>query len=305
VLGHSNLHGVKIDFVSTVQKKRTTMTQQDTGKFRTNMKDQYYTNAGVAKECVERLLDFIPNARDYQWIEPSAGNGVFLKCLPESIEKVGIDIDPKGELILKGDFLQWHPTTKRPRIFFGNPPFGSQSSLVIKFIKHASHFADAIGFILPRSFLKPSMSRHFPPFFHCIYTEELPKYSFEVNGKRYNVPCIFQIWTKQETPRDIPEAVKEIGFAYKKPTESFDFVCKRVGGQAGRCFIDSTRIFNKKHDKDYNYFLELDSSLKAHTKEIIEQMNNHIFPSNTTGFRSLSKSEINEVLNPIVQQFVS
>ena len=36
---------------------------------------------------------------------------------------------------------------------------------------------------------------------------------------------------------------------------------------------------------------------------IIEEMNNHVFPSNTTGFRSLTKSEINEILNQILASY--
>jgi hypothetical protein len=274
---------------------------QDTGKFRTNTKDQYYTKQVIAAQCVKTLLEVIPESSSYQWIEPSAGNGVFLKCLPESIDKLGIDIDPKSPDILKGDFLQWQPTTDKPRLFFGNPPFGSQSGLAKKFIHHAATYGNILAFILPRSFVKPSMSRAFPPLFHCIHTEELPKSSFEVNGKSYNVPCIFTIWQKQTSPREIQQSVKEVGFTYVKPTESFDFVCKRVGGEAGKCLAKDVRAFDKKHDKDYNYFIQLDPNLRPYTEDIIETMNLHVFPSNTTGFRSLSKSEINEVLNEILQ----
>ena len=275
--------------------------EQDTGKFRINTKDQYYTKKPIATQCVKTILEKLPGVSSYQWIEPSAGNGVFLKCLPSHIDKFGIDIDPKSLGILKGDFLQWQPTSDKQRLFFGNPPFGSQSSLAKKFIQHAAAHGSVIAFILPRSFVKPSMSRAFPPLFHCLHTEELPKSSFEVNGKSYNVPCIFQIWQKQTTERELPQAVKEVGFTYVKPSESFDFVIKRVGGEAGKCLSKDTRVFDKKHDKDYNYFIQLDTKYKPYTQDVIETMNMHIFPSNTTGFRSLSKSEINEVLNQILQ----
>jgi hypothetical protein len=273
---------------------------QDTGKFRTNTKDQYYTKQAIATQCVKTILEKVPEVASYQWIEPSAGNGVFLNCLPSNIDKLGIDIDPKSSGILKGDFLEWQPTTDKLRLFFGNPPFGSQSSLAKKFIQHAAEYGTVIAFILPRSFVKPSMSRAFPLLFHCLYTEELPKHSFEVNGKRYDVPCIFQIWQKKTTEREIPQAVKEVGFMYVKPSETFDIVCKRVGGEAGKCMAKDTRVFDKKHDKDYNYFIQLEEQFRPYTQDILETMNMHIFPSNTTGFRSLSKSEINEVLNEIL-----
>ena len=41
----------------------------------------------------------------------------------------------------------------------GNPPFGRQSSLAIKFIKKSCSFSDTISFILPKSFKKDSMKK--------------------------------------------------------------------------------------------------------------------------------------------------
>lgn len=271
---------------------------QDTGKFRTNTKDQYYTKQSIAKECVDEILSVFPQTRAFQWIEPSAGNGVFLKCLPDTIDKVGIDIDPKDGSIVKGDFLQWSPTTTKQRIFFGNPPFGRQGSSAKKFIQHAATYAHFIAFILPRSFVKPSMSRAFPLQFHCILTKQLPKDSFEVNGTSYDVPCVFQIWERKETPRALPEAVTEEGFQFVKRDDSFDFVCKRVGGLAGRCTTGDKEEFNPQ----YHYYIKLDDEYKPFQEKIIDSMNSHTFPSNTVGPRSLSKSEICEVLNQIVQQ---
>jgi hypothetical protein len=274
-------------------------TLQDTGKFRTNTKDQYYTCASVAKHCVKRIVYLVTNGSTYQWIEPSAGNGVFLKCLPDSYDKVGIDLDPKCADILKGDFLTWQPTTQKPRIFFGNPPFGRQGSLAKKFIQHSATYGTIIAFILPRSFVKPSMSRSFPPLFHCKHTEELGKDAFEVNGKPYSVPCVFQIWIKEATPRELPVPIKEEGFRYMKKEDGFDFACKRVGGQAGKCLIGE----KDKFDKEYYYFIQLDAAYKPHLADILEEMNKHVFPSNTTGFRSLTKSEINEILNQILASY--
>jgi predicted RNA methylase len=276
------------------------MTQQDTGKFRTNTKDQYYTNTSVAKECVDHILVKLPHTKDFQWIEPSAGNGSFLKAIPKEFDRIGIDIDPKAIGILKGDFLEWSPTTSKKRIVFGNPPFGRQSSLAKGFIKHACSFADVVAFILPRSFVKPSMSRAFPLPFHCIFSEEISKNAFEVNGQSYDVPCIFQIWEKRNENRKEVSAVKEEGFQYVKSTETYHIAFKRVGGLAGQCSAPPG-TFNPQ----YHYFLKLDEANIPYCKKIIEQVNQHVFPSNTVGPRSLSKSEANEVLNVILQEISS
>lgn len=275
--------------------------KQDTGKFRKNTKDQYYTKSSVAKKCVDLLITSLTQAETYQWIEPSAGNGSFLKVLPSTYDKIGIDLEPKGDGILGGDFLQWSPTSEKRRVFFGNPPFGRQGSLAKAFIKHASLYADFIAFILPRSFVKPSMSRAFPRKFHCIYSQELEKNAFEVNEEEYDVPCVFQIWEKKVEDRVIQAPVKEEGFEYVKYGEQFHIAFKRAGGLAGKCYYaDADAVYNPQ----YHYFLKLDHEYLPHIKNIVDRVNAHTFPSNTVGPRSLSKSEANEVLNRVLASMV-
>ena len=258
--------------------------------------------SSVAKQCVEKVLCLFPPASSYQWIEPSAGNGVFLRALPDSItDKVGIDIDPKSAEIQRADFLTWTPTGPGPRVFFGNPPFGRQGSLAKSFIKHSATHAQLIAFILPRSFVKPSMSKAFPLAFHCVYTVDIEKNAFEVNDNSYDVPCVFQIWEKRTYPREIPPPIKESGFTYVKKTDTFHIACKRVGGLAGKCYPCSPTASLDYH-AEYHYFLRLDENHISQLQYIIDAMNAHVFPSNTVGPRSLSKSEINEVLNLVLTQ---
>jgi hypothetical protein len=269
---------------------------QDTGKFRTNTKDQYYTKVTVAKDCIDRIIATCPEASDYQWVEPSAGNGSFLKALPRSIKSIGIDLDPKMDGVLKGDFLAWEPSSHTKRVFFGNPPFGKQGSLAKQFIQHAAKYADVIAFILPKSFVKPSMSRAFPSKFHCILEKELPKDSFEVNSVAYDVPCVFQIWQKKDTDRLKLDVVKEVGFKYVKSSEPYTIAFRRVGGKAGTCYLAGSETFSIQS----HYFLKLDDKYIPHLNRIVELVNKHVFPSNTVGPRSLSKGEANEVLVSIL-----
>ena len=274
--------------------------EQDTGKFRKNTKDQYYTKSSVAKKYVDIILQRLPQTASYQWIEPSAGNGTFLKNLPATVDKLGIDLEPKGDGIQQGNFLDWIPVTDKKRIFFGNPPFGRQGSLAKAFIKHASAAcgAEVIAFILPRSFVKPSMSRAFPLRFHCIFSEEIEKNAFEVNKTEYDVPCVFQIWEKRGTDREVPVAAVEDGFQYVKHGQPFHIAFKRVGGLAGQCAPSNGTDYNPQ----FHYFLKLDEDYVPYIKKIIDVVNGHVFPSNTVGPRSLSKGEANEVLNRTLQE---
>ena len=277
------------------------MEQQDTGRFRQNTKEQYYTKSPIAKRCVDLVLKLLPETASFQWVEPSAGAGAFLNNLPNTFDKIGIDLDPKSPNIQQGDFLEWTPpppTASERRIFFGNPPFGRQSSLAKSFIKRASQYGSAIAFILPRSFVKPSMSNVFPLLFHCIHSEELEKNAFEVNGAEYDVPCVFQIWQKKSVKRVVAPASKEDGFEYVKPGQPFHIAFKRVGGLAGKCSTDITLEYNPQ----YHHFLKLHDEYLPNIKNIVDSINAHTFPSNTVGPRSLSKSEINEVLNRILRE---
>lgn len=264
---------------------------QDIGKKRVNTKDQYYTKKCVAQSLIETIKKEVTNYESYQWIEPSAGNGSFYldSC-------IALDIEPKHPNVIKKDFLQYINTDiDKPILIYGNPPFGKQSSLAKKFIKHAITFAEIIAFILPRSFIKPSMSKVFPLNFHCIYSKELEKDSFEVNEKSYDVPCVFQIWMKKNVKRDETKKVIPDGFSYVK-CDSYDISIRRVGVYAGKAMLYQ----KKKPSVQSHYFIKLDDSSK---KELyVKKINNHTFPSNTVGPRSLSKSEINEVLNKLMKE---
>jgi hypothetical protein len=293
---------------------------QDTGKHRTNIKDQFYTSPSVAKKCIQILISNLHDAAlqsplpvlplsAYLWVEPSAGNGAFLNNIPNTYDKIGIDIEPRSANILKQDFLTWMPpeTNQKPVIIFGNPPFGRQSSLAKSFIAHSCSFASTsmIAFILPRSFVKPSMSCAFDSHFHCIHSSDVESNAFVLggDGTPYDVPCVFQIWQKRSMPRIMPEKITEKGFQYVKETEPRDIVIRRVGVYAGRCF-DGKNINNNsatEYNKQTHYFIKLDGQpALQHIKQIVEKINAHVFPSNTTGPRSLSKPEINIVLNAII-----
>lgn len=274
---------------------------QDTGKFRTNTKDQFYTAPAVAKRCVTAILEKFPQAvaSDWLWIEPSAGSGAFLTAVPNGVEKVGIDLEPASTTVQKEDFLTWEPPTGKQIVLFGNPPFGRQSSLAKAFIVKGCRFAKIIAFILPKSFVKPSMNKAFDMKFHCRLSMELEPDSFLLNGVAYDVPCVFQIWERMDMEREAVVAVEPIGFRYVKSTNEgrYDFVFRRVGVYAGRCHKAEAGVV---YSAQTHYFIKLDDGLVGRCDEVVKKVSDHVFPSNTVGPRSLSKPEANEVINQIL-----
>jgi hypothetical protein len=281
-------------------------TKQDTGKFRKNTKDQFYTNVSVATSCIHCLMTKLPSTTDYAWIEPSAGNGSFLHNIPSTIEKIGFDLEPMAHDIQKQDYLLWEPPPllkNKKIVVIGNPPFGRQSSLAKSFITKSCEFATIIAFILPKSFTKPSMFRIFDARFHCIDSVELEKNAFVINGSPHDVPCVFQIWQKMDTNREMDVKVEPRGFTYVKPfcngsVSLYHIAFRRVGGLAGKCYMYKTA--GNEFNIQTHYFIRFDDNIVPYMNHIIEKINSTIFPSNTVGPRSISKPEANVVINHII-----
>lgn len=164
-------------------------------------KDQFFTPSSTANYCyskfVETIIQYGESESDYYYVEPSAGSGSFLKYLPKD-RKIGFDIEPRCNEIVKQDFLEWKPSQKRKFIVIGNPPFGLRGQLALKFINHSSDFADFVCFILPQLFESDGKGspRKRIKTMNLIHSEKLDT-SFETpHGKDIEVECIFQIWSK-------------------------------------------------------------------------------------------------------------
>lgn len=174
--------------------------------------DQFYTSDDVAASCIEKVRGVLPRIgikdRDVFYLEPSAGDGAFLRA----IEKVdparkllvfGCDIDPKRDDILKRDFLSDsiadHLPTGKVVVSVGNPPFGRKGKLASAFINKAFEYSQVVCFVLPIQFNKYSGHNQVVPQAKLVFNEPLPDGCFVFNGKPYSVRSCFQVWTTRET----------------------------------------------------------------------------------------------------------
>lgn len=266
--------------------------RQNTGLKRTTL-DKYYTAPHIVELCTKLFKQNIEFSESDLCIEPSAGNGSFITSIKSLFDTYYFyDIKPEHPEVIEQDFLtsdfSEFTSGKNVKIHtIGNPPFGRQSSLAIKFIKKTCLFADTISFILPRSFKKDSMKKHFEKHFHLKVEIDLPDGSFIVNGNPHSVPCVFQIWEKREYERPLPEVLKPVGFKFVKKNEVPDVSFRRVGVYAGKFSQD---IDNKSPQS--HYFIKLlDSEI---TLETLEKMNSLNFKNkdDTVAARSISKQEL-------------
>lgn len=244
--------------------------------------DKFYTKTEVVDECLGIL-----NLLDYDLvIEPSAGNGAFSDKIPGCL---AFDINPEAPDILQQDWFEY----KRERnpeekiLVVGNPPFGQQNQLALRFINHAAEFADSVAFVLPRSFKKYSVKNRINKHLHLSKEITLPAKAFLLNGEDYGVPCVFQVWEWKEELRPVLERrMSSQYFSFVKKEESPDCRIQRVGGNSGKASSDLDRSAAS------NYFIKIKAPVNV--ERFIEYVNSLEFPGREYGVgpRTLSKDEL-------------
>ena len=259
--------------------------------------DRFYTNDNL----VDSLLKEIDINKYELVIEPSAGGGAFSNKIPNCL---AFDIKPQHSSIIQQDFLQYKYTgdIKREKILcIGNPPYGRQSSLALKFIKKCTDFADTIAFILPLSFKKPSVQIKVPLAYSVDKQIDLNWDSFTLNGNPYEVPCVFQIWNNKYKKRIIEPPIRSVGYNYVNKDGDPHFTIRRVGVYAGRAFFDLNKC------EQSHYFIQTYPTLPtSRLSQVINRLNDYVWMhNNTVGPRSISKPELNTVLNPIIADAMS
>lgn len=263
--------------------KLTNSNRQGTTKSLGNkeINDKFYTKSSIAKSCIN-LIDL---SKYDLIIEPSAGNGSFSNQIPNV---KAFDLKPECDNIIQSDWFLLDKNQFKNFsniLVIGNPPFGNQGSLALKFIKESS-FANTIAFILPKSFKKDSIKNRIPLNFWLEKEIDLPVNSFTLNGEDYSVNCVFQVWNKRDELR-IKKKFKTTSkyFSFVDKAKA-DFRIQRVGGRAGEASKDLNRSTAS------NYFIKNKSDKT--TDEFINIVNSIIFPTlnDTVGPRSLSKDEL-------------
>lgn len=200
--------------------------------------DQFYTRPDVAAACMVEVMG-ATGGKAALWLEPSAGTGAFLDLLPRP--RLGLDLEhlvDHPEIAGGQDFLAWHEwrSLPKPIVTVGNPPFGRNASLALRFLNHAMKFSDHVCMILPRTFEKEAMQAKVNERFHLESSTPLAPFSFIHDGKPYDVPCCFQIWKRipDHGTRASPDRnLRHSHFRFVELPEDADFAFQRVGARAG------------------------------------------------------------------------
>lgn len=248
--------------------------------------DQFFTRADIAERCAGIAIEeALKRHSNFYWVEPSAGAGAFLRNLPRP--RFGIDIAPKDAEVAAGDFLTWSPARHVGRIaVVGNPPFGKNASLAVRFFNKAATFADLIAMVVPKTFQKASTHRKLDPHMRLAREVEIERDAFVFDGGTYDVPTSFQVWVRDATARSLargPTTHSDFEFTL---SASAHFAFQRVGARAGLVSTEGLLKSPQSH-----YFMRAKSKT-VDVRAVLSRIDWEPIKCRTAGNPSIGKGEL-------------
>lgn len=234
--------------------------------------DKYYTENSLAKYCINKTKEIIGEQNIIEYLEPSAGGGVFLNYLDKPY--LAYDIEPDDNRIIKQDYLELELEYKKGRCIIGNPPYLNKKTLIFEqFYNKSIELGDYIAFILPISQLNNSVKLYK---FDLVYSENL--------GMRHytdrDLLCCFNIYKRPKDKLnskpsfklqdvDIINVMNKNGKVNKLiDIDDFDIsICNRGNGTIGKILTESGIYNSELHIKIHN------NNLREKVIELIKNTN--------------------------------
>ena len=261
----------------------------------------YYTKQDIAIDLISKLKDVVYINSYDTVLEPSAGSGVFLNILQEqypSKQVIALDIFPQHIDVIQQDFLTYNTEHIKDKniLTISNPPF-NPISLLNKFLQKIFSISSVVAIILPSSFKNNHRQNLINPYYHLIYSYDIPANSYEYDNTTYNVKTIFNVYLRKDFKRtcNIKEKPNEL-YHFTKCNGEYDFIIVRVGSKCSAmysenldgCFNDNNSFFIKVKNTDA--FKILYYTNKYILDDVIK---------NSVGQKSISKQAIIRLLNSI------
>jgi predicted RNA methylase len=209
---------------------------------------------------------------------------------PENI--VAIELEPAyyelgsalfkrfGVTYIKADFLSWD-TQMKFDVIIGNPPYGKNASLAVKFLNKSAELSDYISFVLPRTFRKPSVLNRIHPNLHLSEDLDTPDETF--GG---TIITCRQKWERREETRErILTHTKHPDLLFVSKEES-NVCVGRVGASAGKVLTKDYSHLTEQH-----YFLNIPDSVTERLTSV-QPILKKLARAATVGMPSLSKHEL-------------
>jgi hypothetical protein len=167
-------------------------------------------------------------------------------------------------------------------VIVGNPPYGKNASLAVKFLNKAVELTDNISYVLPRTFRKPSVLNRIDEHLHLVEDVDTPNETF--GG---TIITCRQKWEKREEKRDrIRTYTQHPDLNFVSKAESNVFVGRVGAGPAGKVLTADYDHLTEQH-----YFLQVTDTVKERLIEIQDTLR-QLARAATVGTPSLSKHEL-------------
>ena len=178
------------------------------------------------------------------------------------------------------DFLRssWERGVMKTLVL-GEPPKLPHHHTTIKYFRHAASFADAVAFLLPLAFDRPSLLGKVHPQLHLTQTWQYDK-------------RIFQLWSYQEIVRSIASITIAKGFQFC--TTHPDFFVQRTGRNAGKAGLGG-----EGRSANTNYLLLNKTHIPTAT--VVEKLNHIWETQRSSGFTNVNKPELLQRLASITE----
>lgn len=129
----------------------------------------------------------------------------------------------------------------------GNPPYGKNASLSVKYLNKAKNYTNVISLIVPASFNKPSIINRIDSHLHCEKNTDISKTNLNINA------C-FQQWVLKPIKREKIKTFKHHSDFEFVNKESADIALGRVG--AGPCGNVYRNNFQNRSEESH-YFIKV------------------------------------------------
>ena len=132
--------------------------------------------------------------------------------------------------VIHADFLSWNPNMNFD-VVIGNPPYGNNGSLAVKFINKAAELSDYVLFVLPKSMNKVSRMNRVTTSLRLTFNEDLPGDTFP-----RGIGAVVQKWENTGVKREkIETLTSHSDFTFTSREDSSHCIC-RVGAAVGKGF---------------------------------------------------------------------
>lgn len=172
---------------------------------------------------------------------------------------------------------------KKYDLIIGNPPYGKNSNLAVKFLNRALSESDEVRFVLPRTFRKPSVLNRIDSKAHLVKDVTVPDDTFPGT-----IRTCYQHWSvKKEDRKKIDVETTHDDFEFVT-VDKANLCIGRVG--AGTCGIVFTKNFKERGITSHYFIKTKNKEVKDRLVKLSEKFREA--GKQTVGMHSLSKHDL-------------